>query len=169
MENTHDRITELDSSFGRRARERRQLLGLSQAAVSSVMEAHGFQWHQTTVAKTESGERPPRLAEAAVLAVVLNVPLSALLDDEPDDEVRARTVAADRELAGMQDYIATRRKQLMLERHGVSPNEMVSVDELGLDPGTVTAEGLVERVQLVVTRRQADREEADDGVDQQAP
>lgn len=160
MENIQSWIAELDVSFGRRARERRQLLGLSQAAVSSAMGAHGFPWHQTTVAKTESGERPPRLAEAAAFAVVLNVPLAALVDDEPADEVRARTVAADRELVGMQDYLATRRQQLMLERHGVSPDDVVSVDELGLEPGTaVTHDELVERAEQVVTRRRADREE----------
>jgi hypothetical protein len=42
------------------------------------MEARGFRWHATTVARTESGERPVKLDEAAALADIFAVPLDSL-------------------------------------------------------------------------------------------
>jgi len=156
MDDEREWVSALDESFGRRVRERRLRTGLSQNAVSLAMTVdHGFQWHQTTVAKTEAGERPVRLAEAAALAVVINVPLIALIHgEEHDGSVREHTLAADRELVAMQTYIADRRRQLELERHGVSPDEVVSLDGLGLDDGgSYSLDDLAERETALKARR----------------
>ena len=75
---------------------------------------HGFQWHQTTVAKTEAGERPAKLAEAAALADVLNVRLFALLHDDLDNAElrRAEHQSALRELMAMQKLIRQRAVEI---------------------------------------------------------
>lgn len=50
---------------------------------------HGIKWHQSTVTKVESGDRPVRLAEALAVASILHVSLADLIDD-PDSPGAAR-------------------------------------------------------------------------------
>ena len=64
---------------GERIREIRIARHLTQAALAKAMQALGYSWIQTTVAKTEAAERPLRLNEATDLAGVLGVDVSYLL------------------------------------------------------------------------------------------
>jgi transcriptional regulator with XRE-family HTH domain len=64
---------------GERIREIRIARHLTQAALANAMKALGYNWLQTTVAKTEAAERPLRLNEATDLAGVLGVETSYLL------------------------------------------------------------------------------------------
>lgn len=60
----------------------RERAGMSQAElavrVSAEGKADGVSWHQSTVARIESGSQPTRLDEAAILARVLRVPVDRL-------------------------------------------------------------------------------------------
>jgi transcriptional regulator with XRE-family HTH domain len=61
--------------------------------VAERMKAYGYNWHQTIVAKTETGQRPLRLNEALDLASLFGVSLTSLLAPtggaESLDEMRA--------------------------------------------------------------------------------
>ena len=80
-------------------------LKLSQAQVALAMTHRGFTWHQTTVAKTESGERALRLDEAHALAGVLGVELTDLLPTKKltDAECAAEYWRAEAEQTGMRN------------------------------------------------------------------
>ena len=54
----------------------RKSLGLTQADVARSMKAGGFAWHQQTVQRFETGERPPRLNEAYSLALIVGQELN---------------------------------------------------------------------------------------------
>jgi transcriptional regulator with XRE-family HTH domain len=64
---------------GERIRETRQARHLTQAALAKAMQGLGYNWLQTTVAKTEAAERPLRINEVTDLAGVLGVEISYLL------------------------------------------------------------------------------------------
>ncbi len=65
--------------FGHHARERREYLNLSQQAVAAYMkDFFKIPWHQTVVAKIESGERRVKLNEAMALAYTYGMPLDNL-------------------------------------------------------------------------------------------
>lgn len=70
---------DLNETIGVSVRHHRERLGLSQTALSNRMRALGLSWHQMTVGRTESGERPLRLDEATALAGCLDVPVMELL------------------------------------------------------------------------------------------
>jgi len=53
--------------------------GWSQEEVARRMTASGYDWHQTTVGRTESAARPLRVNEAVVLAAIFEVPITQLL------------------------------------------------------------------------------------------
>ncbi|MGH3745787.1 MAG: helix-turn-helix domain-containing protein [Micromonosporaceae bacterium] len=59
--------------LGESLRSLRTARGMSQEDVAQMMALAGFSWHQTTVAKTESGSRPVRVNEAAALAAQFGV------------------------------------------------------------------------------------------------
>ncbi|MGW7239700.1 helix-turn-helix domain-containing protein [Streptomyces sp. NPDC054804] len=62
-----------------RLRAARTAMGMSQAAVSKAMVDRGFSWRQTTVAKSEAGDRPVLFAEVAALAQIYRRPLDFFL------------------------------------------------------------------------------------------
>lgn len=66
------------AAFAQNCRVRRTALDLSQQAVSEQMRTLGFPWHQTVIAKIESGERTVKLDEAYALATILHTRLSRL-------------------------------------------------------------------------------------------
>lgn len=71
--------TAFETAVGGKVRKYREARGMSQRHVVEVLNAdHNLGWHQTTLAKTESGERPLRLSEAIVLADVFGVPVESL-------------------------------------------------------------------------------------------
>lgn len=98
-----------DQGIGTRVRELRELRHFSQAHIAAVMTLKGHQWHQTTVAKTESGERPLRLSEAGALADSLFVPLTDLAGLERTAPDRAMAIA---ELRHVADQIEARLEEL---------------------------------------------------------
>lgn len=77
----------LNRAFGERFRVARQAAGVSTRQLGARMQELGFAWHQSTVIRTESAERPVRLDEAVALAALLNINLEAVR--QPTSEVIA--------------------------------------------------------------------------------
>lgn len=67
--------------FGTALRTARSDRGWSQQRIADNMTELGFSWHQTTCAKTEAGDRPVPLEEAAALAALLGTSVGAMLDE----------------------------------------------------------------------------------------
>ncbi len=72
-------IQRVPKAFAKNARHRRKMLGLSQAYVALMMEAYGIRWHQTVLAKVESGDRDVKVHEAYALAAFYGVALDDLI------------------------------------------------------------------------------------------
>ena len=73
--------------FGRRLRQLREEVGSSQQAIAdTVNDRLALRWHQTTVAKTEAGQRPIRLREADALAGVFGFTLAEVLTQLDDSD-----------------------------------------------------------------------------------
>lgn len=72
--------------FVRNMKARREKLGISQTDLATRMKERGFPFHQQTVQRIEQSEnpRPVRLGEALAISQILEEPLSALLQSEPD-------------------------------------------------------------------------------------
>ncbi|MGE2715138.1 helix-turn-helix transcriptional regulator [Mycolicibacterium litorale] len=68
--------------FGEALRDWRGERGWSQEDVAERLRRQGFEMHQTTVAKIERGARPLRIAEAAALVEVFDLPIIAILGIE---------------------------------------------------------------------------------------
>src|SRR5579859_533036 len=64
-----------------RLRDLRLRDGLNQTLLACRMQERGHRWHQSTVAKIETGARPLQLDEAAALAEIFGMPLSSLLGE----------------------------------------------------------------------------------------
>ena len=90
-------------------RAMRARLNLSQSQVALAMTHRGFAWHQTTVAKTESGERALRLDEASALAGVLGVEVTDLLPSKhlTDAECAAEYWRAKADLATIEAVLVS--------------------------------------------------------------
>jgi transcriptional regulator with XRE-family HTH domain len=73
-----------EAAFGARVRSLRKTRGWSQEHLAEQMQMLGHNWLQSTVTKTENGQRPLRLNEAAALAEVLAVPLAEATRPLPD-------------------------------------------------------------------------------------
>ncbi|MFC6124768.1 helix-turn-helix domain-containing protein [Mycolicibacterium llatzerense] len=75
-----------EKRFGEVVRSWRQDRNWSQDEVAERLRHQGFEMHQTTVAKIERGARPLRVAEAAALAEVFEMPIMAVFElSLPDD------------------------------------------------------------------------------------
>ena len=88
---THDQLWKnIHTTEGERLLALRELLTLSQTAIAKTMREHGHAWHQQTVARVESGDRPLRLSEAVSLARHYNLPLEVLAGGEvmPSDQAK---------------------------------------------------------------------------------
>ena len=77
-----------EKRFGEVVRGWRQDCEWTQEEVAERLRRQGFEMHQTTVAKIERGARPLRIAEAAALADVFEMPVAAIFglsaaDDQP--------------------------------------------------------------------------------------
>lgn len=106
-----------DKTFGTRLRQARERAGISQEHLAvNLLVMHDVNWHQTTVGKTEAGERPIRLNEAVAVADLLGVPLHELVYDRGDDAPRIERVAlAYAELARIRGEIDTQLSRLRRE------------------------------------------------------
>lgn len=83
-----------EADFGRRVREARQSLRMSQQALGARMGELGHPWHQTTVSKVEQARQGVSLDQAYCLAAILGQPLREFLDDKPPTFQRAYDSAA---------------------------------------------------------------------------
>jgi transcriptional regulator with XRE-family HTH domain len=57
---------------------RRKSCGMSQERLAAAVKAYGLSFHQTSVSKIESGDRPVTLSEAYVIAEVLGTSIEAM-------------------------------------------------------------------------------------------
>ncbi|OBJ18263.1 helix-turn-helix transcriptional regulator [Mycobacterium colombiense] len=97
-----------EKRFGEVVRGWRLDRNWSQEEVAEKLRYEGFEMHQTTVAKIERGARPLRVAEAAALGAVFDMPVMAVFElSLPND---APWWSRDSQPAGL------REKQDLLER-----------------------------------------------------
>ncbi|NTY59096.1 helix-turn-helix domain-containing protein [Mycolicibacterium sphagni] len=75
---TRQRHESWEKRFGELVRQWRQERNWSQDDVALFLRDQGFEMHQTTVAKIERGARPLRVAEAAALADLFEMPPMAV-------------------------------------------------------------------------------------------
>ncbi|MEZ3155807.1 helix-turn-helix transcriptional regulator [Microbacterium sp. BWR-S6Y] len=98
IEPTPDLGDEMDRAIGRNLRRTRELKGISQAELARLATTAGLRgFHQTTVARIESGQRSMRAAEALALARVLETSLDRLAENEENSTLRehiAEVIAA---------------------------------------------------------------------------
>lgn len=71
-------------TFRRRLRERRRELGLTQGDLAERLTAAGMPANNVVVSKIEAGGRRVDLAEASLIAEVLGLSVSAMVDDASD-------------------------------------------------------------------------------------
>lgn len=105
-----------NEDIGRRVREQRLREGTSQDELAASMTRNGFAWHQTTVAKTETGSRPLRAVELPMIALVLNCrpqDLMPVLADALVEAAAARAYAAgrQRERAALRTFLDTQESR----------------------------------------------------------
>ena len=116
---SNDFIRALDADFGKHARKRREFLELPQNIVALQMQTmYAINWHQTVVAKIESGERLVKLAEAYALADMYGLPLEDLAHGQNLDHVmhwRREMRDGKRKLVG--------RRGPRKENSGIDPEE----------------------------------------------
>lgn len=106
-----EQIASMDEAFGPHAKARRELIGLSQAAVALIMQVdYGIHWHQTVLSKIEAGQRIAKLKEAYALANIYAIHLDDLvLGSRLDHEVEKATERAVRQFANAIGVEADRR------------------------------------------------------------
>ncbi|MFZ3395580.1 helix-turn-helix transcriptional regulator [Rhodococcus sp. 7Tela_A2] len=76
-----------EKAFGQKVRQWRKARDWSQEYLAEQLNLHGFDIHQTTVAKIERGARPLRVSEAVALAAVFGMPaLSVFYGPGPEQE-----------------------------------------------------------------------------------
>ncbi|MFG1800209.1 helix-turn-helix domain-containing protein [Micromonospora carbonacea] len=125
-----------EEGFRVRMRQLRQALGCSQQRFAEEMSARGFNWHQTTVAKVEVGQRLVSLAEALGVAdalgaklddMVAPLPISPVDDDERAILVRLLQQATEemkhQHRAAMQAQVALAAAERALEDADARRNE----------------------------------------------
>jgi transcriptional regulator with XRE-family HTH domain len=76
----------IDDIFGGSLKQWRELRDLTQEAVTAKMVERGFDFHQSTLYKIESGKRRVLLGEGIALAEILDVPLSRLTEPDVNSE-----------------------------------------------------------------------------------
>ena len=81
----------VDEQFGKRLQHYRKALGLSQEQLAARVAEHGGAIHQTTIMRTERGERHATLNEFLLFAAALNVPPPLLLIPLGDERLVAIT------------------------------------------------------------------------------
>jgi transcriptional regulator with XRE-family HTH domain len=120
-----------DVAFGGRMRQERERQGLTQGSlVGSLILMHDIDWfHQTTVGKVESGDRPIRLEEAVAIADLLGVGLEELTHGQEDAVVRSQRIErALAVLAEVQQNIARQMAALRAEAAQVQGDDIEGQD-----------------------------------------
>lgn len=111
-------VADTNAAFTQWLRTVRAEAGLSQQKLADTLRAGGLSnFHQTTVAKIERGERPLRLDEAVAIAELFGTTLDAALGLKPGSE---NSLAA-RDLARRTSVLTTIRAAIDLELGGGRP------------------------------------------------
>lgn len=111
----------------------RRAHGWSQREVAERMRPHGYTWHQTVVAKIETGTRPLRLNEALDLAALFGVSLATLLapprGPESFETVRHEIAALEAGLAQAEERAARSGSEAAekAQEHAVTLAEIESI------------------------------------------
>jgi transcriptional regulator with XRE-family HTH domain len=101
---------ELEQLVGRNLRLLREARRWPLREVAERMKAFGYTWHQTVVAKIETGHRPLRLSEASDLANLYETTLDDILGPlSPDAQLDAASL--DKEIAEAQAALALATKE----------------------------------------------------------
>jgi transcriptional regulator with XRE-family HTH domain len=103
---------------GQELKRLRRERGWSQEEVARRMTAYGFDWHQTTVGRTETAARPLRVNEAVALAALFEVPVTQLL------------VPVSVQVADLDEAIAATEEGLTKFRRLLAENVKPGVDRL---------------------------------------
>lgn len=86
-----DFVASVDESVARNIKHARERAGYSQAAIAKLMTDAGVPGiHQTTIARIEGGERTLRLAEALVIARILDYRVEELVESTKSSILRER-------------------------------------------------------------------------------
>jgi transcriptional regulator with XRE-family HTH domain len=75
------------TGFGARVRELRKAIGMNQEDLAEALSLSGRSYHQTTIAKLESGSRPTSIEELYLLAVIFDVPVTDLVVVQDDQNM----------------------------------------------------------------------------------
>ena len=106
---------------GLEVRRLRRERGWTQEELARQMAAYGYDWHQSTVARTETADRPLRLNEVVHLAALFRVPVTQFLLPvdmtlgEIDAEIAATTKRRDEleaEVRRVQGFVDASASQL---------------------------------------------------------
>jgi transcriptional regulator with XRE-family HTH domain len=117
---------------GERIKELRLAHHWTQASLARAMRTRGYNWLQTTAAKTEAAERPLRLNEATDLARVLGVQVCDLLETGPAArEVDRRVVTAEANLRITALVTAAGRLLEVADSVGLTDTAHISKDSDG--------------------------------------
>lgn len=97
----------VDQSFGAQVNKYRQYRGLSQRAFAEHLNEKGMSVDASAISRIENGTRSVRLAEALVIADVLDVELGVLVLDTltPSQEFRALRRAADMAMRSLEPAV----------------------------------------------------------------
>lgn len=99
--------------------------GWSQTALAERLANHGFELHQSTVAKLEAGKRPIRVNELVALASVFNVAVADLLPIEPGMTLNQDELAVKaREIAQVQAELRDADAQIRLAGEAIATATM---------------------------------------------
>lgn len=133
-----------EKMLGKLLRSVRESRGRSQQDVARAMSARGFSWLQTTVAKTEAGQRPFRVNEFISLCAVLGMDASEVISSaqsgvdarslERSAKIRARrmdVLRAESALQAAREEVARAKDTLqrMQRRLGEAISEQVLPDK----------------------------------------
>lgn len=72
----------VEINLGRNVREIRKSMGWSQEELARQMASHGYEMHQTTIAKLENAGRPTTVGELVALSKILHVGVGRLLSSQ---------------------------------------------------------------------------------------
>lgn len=106
-------VATLGARFAQNLRARRVAMHQSQLEVAEGMRNYyGFQWHQTMVAKVESGQRAVKLDEAFGLSRLLGIDLPDLIRGERMDAVRNGRLMVDLQNGRFKIYAGSSKEEV---------------------------------------------------------
>jgi transcriptional regulator with XRE-family HTH domain len=135
--------TDFNHRLGERVMRLRKANGLSQADLAGMLAARGFSFQQPMIGKVERGERPLKADELAVIAQILSVRASDLLEDSPVGQAAAAATQwrnADAEIAIHRHQIQVHERAIE-HVEGLKREAEASLEASGVAVKTATAGG----------------------------